>query len=71
VLNPEATTYDLHAKLAEQQDHLVGDGVLDAATMTFPCDHVFDNWTIATHVLSGKATQSGAYHWQLLTDAGD
>ncbi len=71
VLNPEATRYDLHLKLAEQQDHLVADGVLDPGTMTFPRDHIFDNWTIASRVISGKATHSGGYHWQLLTDASD
>jgi hypothetical protein len=68
-LNPEAATYNSHVKLADLQDRLVGDGVLDPGTMTFPRDHVFENWTIAAHVISGKASYSGAYHWQRLTDA--
>ena len=71
VLNPEATTYDLQVKVGELQDELAAAGVLDAATMTFTRDHVFDNWTLATRVISGKAQYSGGYHWQLLQDAGD
>jgi hypothetical protein len=70
-LNPEATTYDLQVRVGELQDDLAAVGVLDAATMTFTRDHVFDNWTLATRVISGKAQYSGAYHWQLLQDERD
>lgn len=66
VLNPEATTYDRQVEVGETQDQLVAAGVLDSATMTFPQDHVFENWTLATRVVSGKAQYSGAYQWQLL-----
>jgi hypothetical protein len=71
VLNPEATTYDRQVEVGEAQDQLVAAGVLDTGTMTFPRDHVFDNWTLATRVISGKAQYSGAYHWQLLRGATD
>jgi hypothetical protein len=71
VLNPEATTYDLQVKVGDAQDKLVAAGVLDDATMSFAKDHVFDNWTAATRIVSGKAQYSGGYHWQLLADASD
>jgi len=71
VLNPQATTYDLQVKVGEAQEQLVDAGVLDAATMTFTRDHVFDNWTLATRIVSGKAQYSGAYQWQLLEDSTD
>lgn len=52
VLNPEATTYDQHVRLAAIQDELVETGVLSEEDMTFTNDHVFDNWTAATRVIS-------------------
>jgi hypothetical protein len=67
VLNPEATTYDRQVEVGEAQDELVAAGVLDVDTMMFVRDHVFDNWTLATRVISGKAQYSGAYHWQLVS----
>jgi hypothetical protein len=70
VLNPDATTYDLQVKVRDAQNEVIAAGALDAATMTFTRDHVFDNWTVATRVISGKAQYSGGYHWQLLQDAG-
>jgi len=69
VLNPEAVTYDLQVRVGEQQEALVAAGVLDPATQTFTHDHVFDNWTEATRIVSGKAQYSGAYTWQLLDGA--
>jgi hypothetical protein len=60
VLNPEATTYELQVKVGELQDELVAAGVLDAATMTFTRDHVFDNWTLATRVISGRRSTPAA-----------
>jgi hypothetical protein len=71
VPRPEAPNYDTQIKLCNQQDQLVAAGVLDTATMTFTRDHVFDNWSMATRVISGKATYSGAYTWQRLQDASD
>ena len=71
VLNPEATTYDLQVKVGEAQGELKAAGVLDEGTMTFTTDHVFDNWTAATRIVSGKAQYSGGYHWQLLADVSD
>lgn len=62
VRDPENTTYDIHVRLDELQGDLVGAGVLDGNTMTFTRDHVFDNWTVATRVVSGKATHSDGCH---------
>jgi hypothetical protein len=42
--------------------------VADTAALTFLEDHLFDNWTLATRVVSGKAQYSGGYHWQQLHD---
>jgi len=66
VLNPEATTHDLQVKVSAFQDDLVVAGVLESSGMSFSRDHVFDNWTVATRVISGKGQYSGGYHWQLL-----
>jgi hypothetical protein len=68
VLNPEATTYDLQVKVGELQADLIAASVLDERGMTFARDHVFDNWTVATRVIGGKAQYSGGYHWQLLQE---
>ena len=61
----------MQVKVGELQDDLIRDGALDPASSTFSRDHVFDNWTIANRVISGKATYSGGYHWQLLADPDD
>ena len=37
-----------------------------ALGMTFGRDHVFDDWSVATRIVGGKATRSAAYHWQRL-----
>jgi hypothetical protein len=71
VLNPEATAYDRQVEVGETQDQLVATGVLDPATMTFPHDHIFENLTLATRVVSGKAQYSGAYQWQLLQNPSE
>jgi hypothetical protein len=71
ILNPEAATFGVYVKVNALQDDLVAAGLLEETNMSFPHDHVFDNWTIATRVISGKATYSGGYHWQLLTDPDD
>ena len=34
--------------------------------MKFTTDHVFDNWSRAVIVVSGKGQYSGGYHWQRL-----
>jgi hypothetical protein len=70
ILNPEATTYDRQVEVGDAQSTLVADGVLDPEMMTFAQDHVFDNWTAATRIVSGKAQYSGAYQWQRLEDSG-
>ena len=57
--------------MGEEQDRLVAAGVLDAGGMIFLCDHVFDNWTVATRVISGKAQYAGPYYWQLLQEPTD
>ena len=63
--------YDRQVEVGETQDQLVAAGVLDPATMTFPHDHIFENWTLATRVVSGKAQYSGAYQWQLLQNSSE
>jgi hypothetical protein len=60
-------TYKAQARLVEKQSALVSDDVLDDATLTFANDHVFDSWTAAAHVVSGKGSYAGSYHWQRLT----
>jgi hypothetical protein len=65
-LNPSAKTYDAQVRVGRAQDDLIVDGVVDEATMTFTRDRVFENWTTATRVISGKGQYSGAYHWQHL-----
>ena len=56
-------TYDAQRRVAEAQAKLIHDGVLDESGMTFSQDHVFDNWSVASRIVSGKGTYSGAYHW--------
>jgi hypothetical protein len=41
---------------------------LAEATLLFPADHVIENWSLASRVVGGKPTYSGAYHWELVTD---
>jgi hypothetical protein len=65
-LNPADKTHKAQVRLAAKQSALVSDGVLDYATLTFAKDHVFDSWTAASHVVSGKASYAGGYHWQRL-----
>lgn len=65
-LDPEATTYPNQIRLSEKQAELIASGVLDEESMTLPSDHVFDNWSRATRILSGKHSYSGGYHWQLI-----
>jgi hypothetical protein len=65
--NPEAATYDAQLRVANEQTALVDDGVLSENDMQFVKDHVFANWSAAARVVGGKATFSGAYHWQRLS----
>lgn len=67
-LDPEATTYDLQVKVGEAQDALMSSGVLHEEGMTFADDHVFDSWSAASRIVSGKAQYSGGRHWQPLAD---
>lgn len=69
ILNPEATTYDRQVEVGDAQDRLVADGVLDPETLTFARDYVFDNCTVATRIVSGKAQYSGAYQWRPIEDS--
>ena len=50
----------------KRQSPLITDGVLDPDAMNFTRDHVFDNWSQAVGVVSGKGSYSGGYHWQLI-----
>jgi hypothetical protein len=66
-LNPENATYNAQVRVGETQDALVEQGILDETTMRFLADHVFDNWTAACRVISGKGQYSGGYHFQLIS----
>jgi hypothetical protein len=66
IVDPAAVTSAAQIKLQESQLELVKAGVLDAGTMTFSSDHTFENWSVATRIVSGKPTYAGAYHWQVL-----
>lgn len=66
VLNPEHVTYRRQLRVDELDHELEERGVLDAETMTFAEDHVFENWAFAVMVVGGKAQYSGGYHWQRL-----
>jgi hypothetical protein len=65
-LEPSQASYAHQARVASRQEPLIDSGVLDAVTMTFARDHVFDNWSQAVGVVSGKGSYSGGYHWQLI-----
>ena len=67
-LNPTDRTYRAQERLAGKQATLVSESVLDDATERFLKDYIFDSWTAASHVVSGKASYAGAYHWQRLVD---
>ena len=40
---------------------LLAGGILDEATMTFAIDDVFDNWSQAVIIVSGKGQYSGSF----------
>ena len=65
-LDPEMASYAHHVRVESRQQPLLDDGTLDAATMTFSRDCVFENWSQAVGVVSGKGSYSGGYHWQRL-----
>ena len=69
VLNESQASYPRQLRVSNLQGELVTAGVLDAETLTFPQDHVFDNWSYAVWVVSGHGSYSGGYHWQLLRTA--
>ena len=69
-LDPTQASYAHQLRVANRQDPLVNDGVLDEETMTFVKDHVFDNWSQAVGVVSGKGSYSGGYHWQPIDPSG-
>ena len=66
-INPEAASYEAQRRVSEAQDELVTAGVLDESHMAFTRDHTFDNWSVATRIVSGKGSYSGAYNWQRLS----
>jgi hypothetical protein len=67
-LDPEAVTYENQQRLTGVQTDLRVEGILEQGPERFAQDHVFDNWTVATRVISGKSSYSGGYHWQRLED---
>ncbi|MGH3022931.1 MAG: GIY-YIG nuclease family protein [Gaiellaceae bacterium] len=67
-LDESQVSYKHQARVAKMQAELLDHGALDEPTMTFHVDHVFDNWSQAVIVVSGKGQYSGGYHWQRLED---
>ena len=56
-----------HQRLVETwQQELALEEVIDLSSLVFLKNHVFENWTRASKVVSGKGTYAGAYHWQRL-----
>ena len=66
-LDESQVSYKHQLRVDRIQRELLAEGVLDESTMTFTRDHVFDNWSQAVIVVSGKGQYSGSYHWQLLS----
>jgi len=64
ILDPAQVSYKHQLRVAERQAPLIEEGVLDAHAMSFAGDYVFDNWSQAVGVVSGKGSYSGGYHWQ-------
>ena len=65
-LDESQASYKHQARVAKIQAQLLDAGVVDEDSMTFRSDHVFENWSQAVIVVSGKGQYSGGYHWQLL-----
>jgi hypothetical protein len=53
-------------RIANAQAALVEEGVFDEGSHLVPRDHVFENWSRASHLVSGIGSYSGMYHWQRL-----
>jgi hypothetical protein len=45
---------------------LIEEDVLDANSLVFTRDHIFENRSQAVGVVAGKGSYSDGYHWQLL-----
>jgi hypothetical protein len=67
-LDLSQASYAHQARVASRQEPLIASGVLDSEAMTFTADHVFENWSQAVAVVSGKGSYSGGYHWQRIQD---
>lgn len=65
-LNPSHASYAHQVRVANRHQALIDAGVLDPQSLTFTRDHVFENWSQAVGVVSGKGSYSGGYHWQLI-----
>jgi hypothetical protein len=65
-LDPSFASHAHQMRMAGRQNQLIAEGVLNPDTLTFTRDHVFDNWSQAVGVVSGKGSYSGGYHWQLI-----
>jgi hypothetical protein len=65
-LDESQVSYQHQKRVAKIQAELLAAGALDETTMKFSTDHVFDNWSQAVIVVSGKGQYSGGYHWQRL-----
>jgi hypothetical protein len=68
-LDPGMVSHEHQVRVSKRQTPLIEEGTLDPDTMKFTRDHVFDNWSQAVGVVSGKGSYSGGYHWQLIEPA--
>lgn len=65
-LDPTMASHAHQERVANRQNALIAEGVLNPDAQTFTRDHVFDNWSHAVGVVSGKGSYSGGYHWQVI-----
>ncbi len=66
-LDETQTAFKHQERVEKMQQALADAGAIDLDSLVFVSDHVFENWSRASVVVSGKGTYAGAYHWQLLS----
>jgi hypothetical protein len=71
VLEPSHASFKQQQRAANAQAALVEEGVFDQETSTLTRDHVFNNWTRASHLVSGIGSYAGSWHWQRLAPVGE
>ena len=66
-LDETQAAYKHQERVEKMQQALAATDVVSLESLEFLEDHVFENWSQASIVISGKGTYAGAYHWQLLS----